>query len=535
LASHLTEDNTAINLVEGCCIYPFSQDIQSNRGNLGVFMTSSGTPFLLANSSNQYFCYSCNRIKVPCTHLNLFQLSENILETGNSECRESLTPEDLTTEDNRFNLVSYSKYPFHLKEDPSLCSVIKERVELGLKRWVAVTFSNSILIENNTDFNYQIWPKPCYLVTTNNIIKVDLGQRNFDGRKYGLINFSNIYLFTVELLMELLQAKVNSGLATTAFWRSKVETMEMFMEIEHALIKKFLNMKGRLNAAMTGFLKLTDIPMNLFKCCENPSAICIDGIVMSVENKRIADAAFIKPWIHNNTSKARFSTRKWRSVLSLDQNKKKLARKFVHEGLTIQEMDILQEDLQPSCCFQLLAHLRKGSVSSIFCPEELKEFIKYWYKDIAPAIAIAPTFSWNIMHDILQSKEFDAQQIRILANKAPLLAKLLIFTMKNSSNVEFNKCIFDIVEFIISKAKQTFRPETKKYEPNMETVSPFDFIYKKFESPLDEVLYCIFIVGFTDWSLFPIHAVYSPYYANTDIKKGKGSRIILHQELQSSS
>ncbi|KAJ2989643.1 hypothetical protein HDV02_004913, partial [Globomyces sp. JEL0801] len=73
---------------------------------------------------------------------------------------------------------------------------------------------------------------------------------DFDGRSYGIINLANTKLFAGELLIEMLEFKVNGGNPTFTYWKSKVDTYllifskDQFKKKEQQR-KELMNMAGK--------------------------------------------------------------------------------------------------------------------------------------------------------------------------------------------------------------------------------------------------------------------------------------------------
>ena len=78
---------------------------------------------------------------------------------------------------------------------------------------------------------------------------------DFDGRSLGILNYANRYLFTVELILDLLEFKSISGTPTYSYWQARNNTMlKAYPKKEIAALKKtWMNMAGRVNGIMTGY------------------------------------------------------------------------------------------------------------------------------------------------------------------------------------------------------------------------------------------------------------------------------------------
>jgi hypothetical protein len=128
---------------------------------------------------------------------------------------------------------------------------------------------------------------------------------HIEGREIGLLNFSDKYFFCVELFYSLLDLKYRSGLSTYAWWNTKIEIYSRLMEENDRLVwrNKLVNISGYINSFFIQFLKLVEYPKSVMKCCGgSPEIITLDGIVMSIESKKIREANLSQPWISGFTS-----------------------------------------------------------------------------------------------------------------------------------------------------------------------------------------------------------------------------------------
>ena len=74
----------------------------------------------------------------------------------------------------------------------------------------------------------------------------------------------------------------------------------------------------KINEMMIHYLELIDYPEDSFYCCENPKVLCIDGIVLSVENDELKSNVEPEPFINRDTLKTRFSSRNYRQIVQFD-------------------------------------------------------------------------------------------------------------------------------------------------------------------------------------------------------------------------
>ncbi|KAJ2991083.1 hypothetical protein HDV02_003992 [Globomyces sp. JEL0801] len=163
---------------------------------------------------------------------------------------------------------------------------------------------------------------------------------DFDGRSYGILNIANKKFFAIELLIEMLEFKINGGTPTFTYWKSKVDTYLMLFSkseylIKQAKRKELMNMAGKVNRVLVNYLKLIQFPENIFQCCQTPNIICIDGTVLSIEQRKIKGQELNQPWHNKETPlNTRFTSRKDRNVINIPSHCVDDFREFIRTGNT---------------------------------------------------------------------------------------------------------------------------------------------------------------------------------------------------------
>jgi hypothetical protein len=210
---------------------------------------------------------------------------------------------------NTYSLISKLKYPFNLKEDEGLAKTLYHRHYEGTRNWLKDK-GGALVPQTLECCDTECWvidaprrAKRQCLFSLNGFIDVTVANTycsvchrhyEYDGRADGIVNFGNSKLFCVELMMELLEFKLNGGVPTQTYWKSKLNSIalthwsaaERQARFEQCQ-KEWHGISGKLNEMMTCFIRLIDYGPKIFKCCTNPKVLCIDGIVLSVENSRI--------------------------------------------------------------------------------------------------------------------------------------------------------------------------------------------------------------------------------------------------------
>jgi hypothetical protein len=161
----------------------------------------------------------------------------------------------------------------------------------------------------------------------------------YDGRADGIVNFGNSKLIAVELFYEMLQFKYQGGVPTATYWKCKVKTTVLpFDDTDDEMEgeeRYWNNMARRMNQMLVAFLELVDYGETLFKCCENPRIICVDGIVLSVENRHIKELNMQKPWQSEGECRVRFSQRVDRNLITFKEADRSIISSFIKEGMLL--------------------------------------------------------------------------------------------------------------------------------------------------------------------------------------------------------
>ncbi|KAJ2989759.1 hypothetical protein HDV02_004778, partial [Globomyces sp. JEL0801] len=98
--------------------------------------------------------------------------------------------------------------------------------------------------------------------------------------------------------MEIMELKYANGTPVHAIWMVKIEMILLGTDPcktsnARRSLKQFA---GSVSLVLTEYLRLIDYPENYFQCCKHPRVVCVDGIVLSVESKRILQQNLDEPW-----------------------------------------------------------------------------------------------------------------------------------------------------------------------------------------------------------------------------------------------
>ena len=512
LAEYLV--NPAEPATPGCWILT-NVDHQYKSGHLRFFLGEYDGihVFCLTKSTSgrkYLYCFLCPRSR-SCSHISMTSGivddddDDTLVAPGTSETdQEESRP--LEIED---TLVSRERYPFDLESDDLLRKVIFERTFNPLSDWYETNVPSGVL----TAEKRSCCDTPCDLVKANpQSSKVELfslhgyaqvepimatvcpichTRYDFDGRSMGILNYANRYLFTVELILDLLEFKAISGTPTYSYWQARINTMlKSFPKQESTQWKKsWMSMAGRVNGVMTAYLCLVDYPEKHFQCCEDPEVVCIDGIVLSVESRRINTTT---PWVDPRILRTRFTKKEDRCVLNLTATQKEIIKTFIRSGVYLEDLKQLAGELgtRAGCFFLYNIISDPTNPQMVQCPPLLKRFYQSLYKSISPACSIAPANTWDMIREVIHSMKVPFEYISELTQLSPVLMDLFSYTSTVVSDErKLNACL-EMLFIIRDKAQDCFYPIPTTTRPTY--VNPIGFVSdnqrKTYASATQEVL-----------------------------------------------
>ena len=396
--------------------------------------------------SISFYCHQCpsnSCAEAKLAKLHYSSLLPNLNIHGERNKRREYTPP-------LFPCYSKKPYPINTQDVTSLQLVIGERMKKG-SNWF---FGEKILqgvnyfysFPSNRD-SFSIYPeKICtcsqgrgrYKVVSNNGVLCSLNsvslslldlliflilqtirmfkvykficdecntEFSYDGFIHGILNFQNRHFFAVEIFYNLYDLKVASGIATYAWWKCYVEFVCKLIEnLDYA--GKTRRVLGRMHSEVhqyfCQFMGLIQKPDSLYRCCDNPEYITLDGIVISVETKRIQAQKLQTPWVRINPEdmfgKFKLVGRKARAVIHLHKDKLELVKILSKKpGLPVALFnDLIKGNAShPFFVFlkQVVVHVQVRNSDNQNCthlqvPEKLASFVYSMGKAVAPACGI---------------------------------------------------------------------------------------------------------------------------------------------------
>ena len=516
-------------LLTGLLVHPRSQEISPGSWILSDIHYSFKSGRLLfylsehdgiytfcltrSTSGRRYlYCFLCPRSRT-CTHISMTPTLDDleVEESGNST---RLIDSNISQVVNEIedSLISQKRYPFDLDADENLREVIRKRMHMPILKWFDEFIPDGYFkAEQRTCCG-----SPCeYFPTSNKQLElfslhgystirptlackcsVCHSRYDFDGRSVGILNYGNRYLFTVELILDLLEFKAISGTPTYSYWLARCNTLlKPFTTAESVdFKKKWMNMAGRVNGIMTAFLALVDYPPDHFQCCQDPEVVCIDGIVLSVESRRLRN---ITPWVDPVPIRGRFNKKEDRYFIQLKQEQKDLLKVFIRTGLYLEDLEALCVVLpDPFGRFLSQNHYLDRDQRSIIlirgvvvCPGSLKRFYHSLYKWISPACSIAPSGTWEILEEIIASHHIPFDCFQVLSQLSPVLYDLVSYCTTISFDNERLSIAMSLLEHLLEKAKACFTASAygrESYQNPLRPVSEEERIH--YTSVTQEVL-----------------------------------------------
>lgn len=426
---------------------------------------------------NYLYCFLCPRSR-GCSHTTLTTGCTNEDELPHLEQNSGRTEHDTPIPTELLDeLISKQRYPFDLDGDPELREIIHNRTFNTLSDWYQTTVPGGVLkaeksrccdvdcdyIKAKTQSNYtEMFSLHGYALLEpiqSSVCRICHTRYDFDGRSLGLLNYGNRFLFTVELILDLLEFKAISGTPTYSYWQARSNTMlKAWTREETAAMKKsWMNMSGRVNGIMTAYLSLVDYPSNHFQCCKDPEVVCIDGIVLSVESRRINTTT---PWVDSHALRTRFTKKEDRSIVVLSAQQKQILKDFIRIGTQLEDLELLASEIGSPVGDFILCNIisDRRNPQVLQCPPLLKRFYQSLYKWISPACSIAPSSTWDMLKKIVILEQIPFNYIARATELSPVLRDILSYiTTTVGHHRKYNSGI-QLLAQILLKAKGCYSP-----------------------------------------------------------------------------
>jgi CxC4 like cysteine cluster associated with KDZ transposases len=249
----------------------------------------------------------------------------------------------------------------------------------------------------------------------------------FDGRAHGLVNFKNRLLLPMEGVLDFLYQYSSTGTAVSA-WLNNL--LRFNVDIMSSL-KEFVAVpsvqRGHVSEAMAGAAELLTFTSSTFKCCENPSAITMDGTVISINFERLPN--FQKPWRLTSPSNRRATTRAERQLPVLSHVEASYLKALSKKERSVVRTFVEYDERNATSPFaRLLFHCTNVPIFAPTTPQSTIVYLetdaipmaKFMRKRTAPILTLVPYSVKNILLHLSQRQLPTEQMLNNLALNAPL-------------------------------------------------------------------------------------------------------------------
>ena len=232
-------------------------------------------------------------------------------------------------------------------------------------------------------------------------------------------------------------------------------------------------------------LNLVDYPHSHFQCCKDPEVVCIDGIVLSVESRRITTTT---PWVDPHVLRTRFTKKEERSIVVLSATQKELLKEFIRSGIALEDLEEMASELDLAIGNFMVYNITIQD-DLVHCPILLKRFYQSLYKWISPASSIAPSGTWDMLKKIVLHKVIPFDYISRVTELSPVLLDVLSYITTTADDERKYTSAIDLLTLILQKAKDCYSPSP---QPRGEYQNPIRPVAEEervlFTSPTQEVL-----------------------------------------------
>lgn len=171
----------------------------------------------------------------------------------------------------------------------------------------------------------------------------------FQGTCYGIINIHNKFFVTVEIIKEYFELYSKNGTPFSTFLPIKLEMTQLAYTNNNNNIlpltdvSKIKAYTGALHESFCESIKLFLYEKKSFFCCESPRCLQVDGVVISIQTKKMPD--LIYPWLNSKVN-SRASNRKDRQLEPLNKLEEDLLKKIIEsKTCTSNEKNIFENSL----------------------------------------------------------------------------------------------------------------------------------------------------------------------------------------------
>jgi hypothetical protein len=364
----------------------------------------------------------------------------------------------------RQNLFGYLERVFGMGAD-KVVHVVPEATACGQcgRELVCVPHKANTTLLANCFLSVQIYQKFCH--TCHLVYK-------YDGHSHGIINWSNQLLITMELVMEYMLHFASSAQPVSAWWSDMcLNQLGMYSTQQGAvLMGQWGNYAGHIAQAMAGAAELVTFPDKVFKCCDEPECLSMDGTVISIAQKNMP--TFEQPWVDPAPCVQQTTLRSQRQLPQLKVTEHMLVKNYSDRTLGIGLTRLQAMFRSTNSGVRLLAHLCDQQTLGMlkFCLVTVRPFAKSLMSKVAPAISLLP---YNCIEDMrtLAAQQHNATvQVRAhIQRAAPIMFLLYAAVMQHFLNDDAVwQALNDFVEDICALVQTTIESERNSVYTELE-------------------------------------------------------------------
>jgi hypothetical protein len=141
----------------------------------------------------------------------------------------------IRSETPQHSLVSTKRYPFPVHDIIGLPELINQRIRSGFEIWYFKHYAPGLItwkccnrtLSSEKTIRAKVYTLSGFFevnMLDSPRCKVCSHEKPFDGQEVAIINHNNFNLYTLELLLDILNIKIRDGTPTRAYWAAKIET-----------------------------------------------------------------------------------------------------------------------------------------------------------------------------------------------------------------------------------------------------------------------------------------------------------------------
>lgn len=329
-----------------------------------------------------------------------------------------------------------------------ICSHCKTPLSSGLKTEQAVLIAQAV-------YRVIIPSVVCLSVSCPEANK----ELNYPFFQLGLFRQGNRLILTAELVFEYLNSSAEGATSVSCWWGSKVDT---YLRMNCMLAKGFslnslMSMRGLIANAMVGVSEMLE-DAETFKCCLNPRAISLDGIVLSVKREKFPEIS--TPWLLEKTVRMRatmqherqfprLTTAQVNCLFLLCNHQKGLPERSLQQALSENEAP------RPYMLLLMLADQHPKNRTVYVLHSSLEAFAEMMLKDIAPLCSLVNFAMLETLKELSIKKEKANLETRIaIQRNSPILYQVYLQVLESKGLPQKKALLWKFFESVVNEIVQ---------------------------------------------------------------------------------